>query len=90
MIGATEQILFCVALTLAAKSATIGRNDTRLASQGFVRALRNAPFIGGPRLAMLADQNDRREPSSSSNSCMCLVLRLVHLTQEAKRLQSRE
>jgi hypothetical protein len=27
----------------------MGRKDTRLASHGFVRELRNAPFIGGPQ-----------------------------------------
>jgi hypothetical protein len=32
-----------------ANNATIGRNDTKLASHGLVSALRNAPFIGGPQ-----------------------------------------
>jgi hypothetical protein len=29
--------------------ATIGRNETMLASQGFSSDLRSAPFIGGPQ-----------------------------------------
>src|ERR1700728_906052 len=36
-------------ITRQASSATMGRNDTRLASHGLVRAFRNAPFIGGPQ-----------------------------------------
>jgi hypothetical protein len=32
-----------------ARNATTGRNDTRLASQGFPNELRSAAFIGGPQ-----------------------------------------
>src|ERR1700722_17015617 len=35
--------------TRQARNATIGRKETRLASHGFVKALRNALFIGGPQ-----------------------------------------
>src|ERR1700733_13581152 len=35
-------------MTRHASKPTIGKNDTRLASQGLVRALRRAPFMGGP------------------------------------------
>src|ERR1700734_315260 len=34
--------------TRQARNATIGRKETRLASHGFVREFRSAPFIGGP------------------------------------------
>src|ERR1700687_1239974 len=35
-------------MTRQARSATIGRNDTRLASQGFSSETRRVWFIGGP------------------------------------------
>src|ERR1700722_19194302 len=36
-------------ITKTASTATIGRNDTKLASHGFCSELRSAPFIGGPQ-----------------------------------------
>jgi hypothetical protein len=35
-------------MTRTARKATIGQNEIRLASHGLVRALRSAPFMGGP------------------------------------------
>src|ERR1700691_2857198 len=75
--------------TRHASKAMMGRKEIRLANHGFVRALRSAPFMGGPQACNAPAARMTGYSHAALRFCISMFLLMIHLNSNAAPMASR-